>query len=66
MDETDPRPVIRLLSLSDVAELTSLSRATIYRLRNKGQFPRALQISSRRVAWDATAVENWRKTRSTA
>ena len=39
-----PTSLDRLLRLSDLVELTALSRATIYRLMNAGSFPPPIRI----------------------
>jgi prophage regulatory protein len=49
----------RLLKIRDVVARTSLSRPTIYRLIERGEFPRNRKISPQRVAWPADAVDAW-------
>ncbi|MBW8191438.1 AlpA family transcriptional regulator [Neiella marina] len=49
----------RLLTLREVMELTTLSRATIYRKMELGTFPKPVQISKRRVAWRTSDVNAW-------
>ena len=51
----------RLLNIRDVVELTTLHRATIYRLIERGEFPPNRKISPQRVGWSADAVEAWIK-----
>jgi prophage regulatory protein len=55
---------VQLLRLPDVMRLTGLSRTTLYRLIDKGQFPRQINISDRAVAWRASEVEEWIHSRS--
>ncbi|MFC4255691.1 AlpA family phage regulatory protein [Altererythrobacter xixiisoli] len=50
----------RFLSVRDVMNQTSLSRATIYRLMANGQFPKCFPISPGRVSWHADAIEAWK------
>ena len=50
---------LKLVGIRTVCDLTSLSRATIYRLVVDEQFPRALKISSNRIAWRERAVLAW-------
>ena len=56
----------RYLKISEVAERTSLLRATIYRLIKRGDFPPGTQILSRRRGWLETAIEDWIEARETA
>jgi prophage regulatory protein len=49
----------RLLSIHEVAALTSLSRATVHRHYKSGRFPAPLVIGPRRVAWRASAIVQW-------
>lgn len=46
----------QLLSAVDVAKLTTLSRATIYRRVAEGTFPRPAKIGAHRVAWPAPVI----------
>jgi len=49
----------RLISIRTVCHLTSLSRATIYRLVDDAKFPKALKITPNRIAWREQAVLDW-------
>jgi prophage regulatory protein len=55
---------LKLVGIRAVCDLTSLSRATIYRLVGDEQFPRALKISANRIAWREQAVLDWLASRS--
>lgn len=46
-----------LLSLRQVSESTSLSKATIYRALRAGTFPKPVQITARRIGWRQDAIE---------
>ena len=48
-----------LLNISEVKKITKLSKPTIYRLMKYGEFPRPKQLSSNRVAWRNSDVDNW-------
>ena len=51
-----------LLTLKQVIEKTTLSKATIYRLIKKGVFPKGKKIipdCDRIVRWSATEIDNW-------
>jgi prophage regulatory protein len=50
---------LRLINIRKVCELTSLSRATIYRRVDDGKFPKPIRISRNRVAWRERAVLDW-------
>ncbi len=48
-----------LISCREVVGRTSLSRTTLWRLVRSGSFPRSIRISPGRVAWSASAVNEW-------
>ena len=43
----------------DVESLTGLSRASIYRLMDDGEFPRPVRVGKRAVAWREADLELW-------
>ena len=49
----------KLLRLPQVKDLTGLSRATIYRYVDAGDFPRPVKLGTRAVAWHASDVAAW-------
>jgi prophage regulatory protein len=49
----------RLLKIAEVVSLVGVSRATVYRLIDSGEFPKPVQLSARRVAWVSAEVEDW-------
>lgn len=51
----------RLLSVKSVGDITSLSRATIYRLITQGKFPKQVTISTRRVGWREEDIAMWKE-----
>lgn len=53
----------QLLRLQHVLDLTTLSRATIWRLVGSGNFPRPLQLSERAVAWREQDIVAWVQSR---
>jgi prophage regulatory protein len=53
----------RFLSPNDVAALTSLHRASIYRKVGAGEFPAPVRISERRVAFKESEVRAWMEAR---
>ncbi len=48
-----------LISRNEVVRRTSLSPTTLWRKERAGDFPKAVRISTNRVAYDAEAVEAW-------
>ena len=50
-----------MLKIGQVVELTTLHRATIYRLIESGKFPRNRKLSPQRVGWPAAEVDAWLK-----
>ncbi|MGE3703412.1 MAG: helix-turn-helix transcriptional regulator [Hyphomicrobiaceae bacterium] len=59
--KVSPTPLERLLPISDVMELTSFSKATIYRkmAEEPPTFPAPLKIGRSRVAWKSSAISEW-------
>ena len=48
-----------LLRMREVTRTVGLSRATIYRLMGRGEFPRAVTLTGSAVAWVQTEVDAW-------
>ena len=48
-----------LISRNEVVNRTSLSSTTLWRKERAGEFPKAVKISTNRVAYDAEAVDAW-------
>lgn len=48
-----------LLTISDVVEMVSLSRATIYRRMNEKKFPSTIKVSDQAVRWRRSDIEEW-------
>ena len=59
MLRTDPNTNISALRLSDVLKRTGLSRASIYRLIAKQQFPKPAKLSERVSAWNEAEIDAW-------
>ncbi|KPF75039.1 hypothetical protein IP68_10480 [Blastomonas sp. AAP25] len=49
----------QLMSLNEAAQVTSLSRTSIFKLRSRGEFPRAVTLSEKRVAFVRDEVNAW-------
>jgi len=56
-------PSSRFLRLPEVKLEVGLSRATIYRLIARSEFPAQHQLSVRCVGWYAAEIEAWKSTR---
>lgn len=48
-----------LLRLPQVLQATGLNRTRLYSLQRSGDFPRAVKISVRAVAWPEVDVRRW-------
>lgn len=55
----DPAALDRLLPIRKVIDLTSFSKATIYRKVADGTLPAPLKIGSSRVAWRQSHIAAW-------
>ncbi|MCU0670974.1 MAG: AlpA family transcriptional regulator [Myxococcota bacterium] len=66
MNSAPTNPPRRLLRLPEVIERTGLSRTSIYRAMQAGEFPRAVPLYRRGVAWPESEVEGWIASRLTA
>ena len=53
----------RIIRLRQVLEQVGLSRATIYKMIGRSEFPRPVQIGRRSVGWLAEEVNAWLKSR---
>jgi len=49
----------RFLKLPEVMERTSLSRRSVYRKMDNGEFPRSVQLGTNSVAWRESEVTKW-------
>lgn len=49
----------QLIRLSDVTQLTGVSRSRIYLLMQSGEFPRSLKIGPRARAWSKREILDW-------
>jgi prophage regulatory protein len=54
----------RLLRRPEVERETGMSRSSIYRLMDEGQFPRPLRTGHRMVAWSSAAIDAWKASRA--
>lgn len=52
----------RLIRISEVMRLTSMSRAHIYRMIARGEFPAQRRLSHRMAVWSEAEVSKWMET----
>lgn len=53
----------RFLRLPDVVASTGLSRATLYRMIGKGDFPRQVKLTKQCTGWWQQDVDEWLQSR---
>ena len=49
----------QFIRLPQVKELTTLSKSSIYRLMDAGDFPKQVAVGARSVVWVKSQVEDW-------
>jgi prophage regulatory protein len=49
----------RLLKIDEVLELVAVGKTKLYRMLKDGEFPPAVRLGSRSVAWRRSDVERW-------
>jgi prophage regulatory protein len=49
----------RILRIGTVLKLTGLSRSTLYRKVQKGEFPKQIKLSERCAGWRQSSVHAW-------
>lgn len=55
-----------LLRIGEVVDLLEISKPTVYRLMNEGEFPRPIRLSKARVAWLQADLDKWLESRPTS
>jgi len=50
---------MHILRLPEVSQATGLSRSTIYRLVQAGNFPPPLKLTTRTIGWYSTDIDTW-------
>ncbi len=50
---------MKILRISEVLDLTGLSRATIWRKEREGTFPQRVQLGENSVGWKSDEVIQW-------
>ena len=56
----------RLLRRRQVEEITGMSRSSIYKLMQNGEFPRPVKIGPTAVRWRASDITAWVESRPVA
>ncbi len=51
--------MLRILRVKDVQDATGLSRASIYRKVNKGNFPKPVSLGEQAIGWREHEVDAW-------
>ena len=51
--------IMKILKQKEVVYLTGLSRVTIWRLEQRGEFPAKIVLSPNRVGWLENEVSDW-------
>jgi prophage regulatory protein len=49
----------RILRIGTVLQLTGLTRSTLYRKIQRGEFPKQIKLSERCAGWRQSAVNDW-------
>ncbi|EGX6956817.1 AlpA family transcriptional regulator [Aeromonas hydrophila] len=57
---------MKLIKLKDVTEMTTLSKATIYRLMKQGSFPGPIRLGPKCVAWKQSEIIEWVELKASA
>ncbi len=59
LNPNEQRSPMKVLKLKDVVTLTGISKVTLWRLEQKGEFPQKISLSPNRVGWVESEVLNW-------
>jgi prophage regulatory protein len=49
----------RILRIGTVLKMTGLSRSTLYRKVQRGEFPKQIKLSERCAGWRQSSVRTW-------
>lgn len=52
-----------ILRFPQVKDMTGLSRTTIWRLEQTGDFPKRVQLSPNAVGWRESEINHWQSSR---
>jgi predicted DNA-binding transcriptional regulator AlpA len=54
-----PKTPDRIIRAKEVQDLTGLSRTTLWRMENKGEFPRRVSLGGNLVGWRWSEISQW-------
>jgi len=54
-----PKDDVRLLRFRELRRTVPLSRSSIWRKVNAGEFPRPIHVGPHAVAWISTEIDEW-------
>ena len=54
-----PKTPDRIIRAKEVQSMVGLSRTTLWRLENKGEFPRRVSLGGNSVGWKLSEVKQW-------
>ena len=57
---------LRFMRMGEVIEMVGVSRATIYRWMDAGDFPRSIALGGNSIAWPEKSVQEWMASRITS
>ena len=58
-----PAPTGRFMRMPELRQETGLSRSTLYRLIEKGEFPRQAKLADNCAGWWSAQVDAWKTSR---
>ena len=70
--KSEPNPIssdrdfaagLQLLRISDLCRLLRISKPTLWRLRQRADFPVPTEISHRVIGWPRVEIQSWMNTR---
>lgn len=59
IDIDDSQQIPTLINRKTLLAMIPLSDRTIYNMEKRGEFPRRIVLTSRKVAWGLAEVEQW-------
>ena len=54
---------LRFMRMKEVIETIGVSRATIYRWMEAGDFPRSIALGGNSIAWSEKSIQEWMEQR---
>ena len=57
---------LRFMRMREVIEMVGVSRATIYRWMDAGDFPRSIALGGNSIAWSEKSVQEWMESQITS